>query len=49
MQAAEGESGLPASVRITLGFNQARVLEAAGASGAAARQYEGILQVPRSP
>ena len=44
-QAAEGEAGLPASVQITLGFNQARVLEAAGSAGAAARQYEGILQV----
>jgi hypothetical protein len=43
-QAAEEEAGLPAGAQVTLAFNRARVLEAAGSAQAAAREYEGILQ-----
>ena len=47
MKVAEQESGggLPAGAQVTMGFNRARLLEAAGNLQAAAREYEGILQV----
>lgn len=46
MQAAkEDKSGaLPASANVTLGFNQARVQEAAGDIEAAARSYKDMLE-----
>jgi tetratricopeptide (TPR) repeat protein len=46
MQAAkEDTSGaLPASANVTLGFNQARVQEAAGDTQAAARSYAAMLE-----
>ena len=47
LQVAEQDTagGLPAGAQVTMGFNRARLLEAAGNLQAAAREYEGILQV----